>query len=519
MFTFSLGTLANLAIFIPLVGALLIACLPERATKPIALIGAALSLICSLTIAGMWRGLLHTFGTANADSAQSALAGMIPSSTNLGGWGFELSFMGVDQNIMGLVFDRLSTLLVPAFVGIGFVVVIYSTGYLTMKNREHADPGNRRFYALLLTFIGGMAGLGYSSTIVGQLIFFEITGACSYGLIGYYMSDVSQHSAMKALILTHIASLGLYFAAAVLYMKTGTFRLALLETLGDGWKGFAVIAMMFAAWGKSAQLPLYMWLPSAMEAPTPVSAYLHGGSMVKVGVYVLARSVISSGTIPAYVGWVGIVCALLTLVFSFLMYLPQIDMKRLLAYSTISQLSYMFLALSFVILTGGAFQAASISYQGAVAHIFNHAFAKTLFFLVAGTLSYAFGTRLLTKITGLSKVLPLVSGAFIVAALAVAGVPPFSGFFSKFMIFVGGFGVAASAGSLSWLLYLMLIIVLIETICCFAWFLKWIGSCLPGSPSEAMQDYQSVPASIKLSLIILMIMAVASSGIAVIWLS
>ncbi|WP_333894004.1 proton-conducting transporter membrane subunit, partial [Atlantibacter subterraneus] len=179
-----------------------------------------------------------------------------------------------------------------------------------------------------------------------QLLFFEITGGCSWGLIGYYQSAKSQRSAMKALLITHVASIGLYLAAATLFLQTGTFALSALAEL-DGPASLIVFGgILFAAWGKSAQLPLQAWLPDAMEAPTPVSAYLHAASMVKVGVYIFARAILSADQVPHVIGWIGMGMASLTIVYGFMMYLPQKDMKRLLAWSTITQLGWIFFALS-----------------------------------------------------------------------------------------------------------------------------------------------------------------------------
>lgn len=230
--------------------------------------------------------------------------------------------------------------------------------------------------------------------------------------------------------------------------------------------------------------------------------------MVKVGVYVFARAVLCAGAIPHIVGWVALIGAVITLIASFLMYLPQTDMKRLLAYSTISQLSYIFLALAFA-----AF-GSSMAFKGGVAHIFNHAFAKTLFFLVAGALSYTCGTRILTKIRGLGKTMPLAALAFVCAAFAVAGVPPFSGFFSKFMIVSGGFDVATS----NWIMMLIILLALLETVGCFAWFLKWIGACIPGEASPEVAQAQPLPRAMALVFVVLTIMTVCSSFIAAWWL-
>lgn len=480
----SLPFLTVATFLLPAVTAFFIMVLPHKeSARHLCTVGALLSFLASL-------GIMVVFADQGMESIH------VPIFT-----------MG-SVEIIGFVFDRVSTILAPAFIGIGVLVSIYAHGYLTMLNREHPDPGLRRFYVFLVLFIGAMGGLVYSSTLIGQLVFFEITGACSWALIGYYDQEDSKRSANKALIITHIGSLGLYAAAAVLFMNTGTFEIAAIASLADGPKVFVLLAILMAAWSKSAQLPFYMWLPSAMKAPTPVSAYLHGASMVKVGVYVFARAVMSAGAIPEIVGWVGIIGAIITLIFSFIMYLPQVDMKRLLAFSTISQLSYVFIALSLAVF------GSKMAFDGGIAHMFNHAFAKTLFFLVAGSLSYICGTRMLDRIRGLSKASPLLGVGFVCAALAISGVPPFNGFFSKFQIFAGGFEI----GQDNWVVMLIMILVLIETLLCFAWFMKWIGSVVFGEPSEVLQDAQPLPKSMAFSLVVLIIMTVASSFIVSMWI-
>lgn len=468
---------------IPCIAALLIAMLPQPAARKISIGAAGLSTLCALMVwIGMWANGVDDIHV---------------SILTLG-----------NVEVFGFVLDRMSVMLAPAFVGIGFLISIYSVGYLNEHNREHADAPRRRFYAFFTLFIGAMAGLVYSSTVLGQLVFFEITGACSWALIGYYDTPTARASAMKALILTHIASLGLYFGAGYLFFQTGSFDPRAIALLDDSGKTIVLLLVLIAAWGKSAQLPFYMWLPSAMEAPTPVSAYLHGASMVKVGVAVFAREILSAQGAPEIVGWVVVIGAIATCVFSFLMYLPQKDMKRLLAFSTISQLSYIFLGFGFYIF------GSSFAFAGGVMHIFNHAFAKTLFFLIAGAFSFTMGTRMLPKLKGVMKQSPILGIGFGVAALAIAGVPPMNGFFSKFAIFAGGFSVAGN----NWLLMLIVVIGLIETVACFAWFLKWMGSVLPGEPSETVASMQPVPASMKAVFVVLIILTIVSSGIAALWI-
>ncbi|CAM3545851.1 NADH-quinone oxidoreductase subunit L [Vibrio aerogenes CECT 7868] len=472
-------------IIVPFIGALVILFSPKTSAKWICQIFAALATL------GTWF-LASRFFASGAETQAIPL-------------------MQIDHIlIFGLVVDKVSTLIAAAVVGLGLIVTVYSLGYMSRGNKEHPHEGDPRYYIFLLIFIGAMAGLVLSSTILGQLLFFEITGACSWSLIGYYQTPIAFRSALKALIVTHIASLGLFLAAALLFVNTGTFELTAIAALDPTTKMLVMFGIMFAAWGKSAQLPMHMWLPDAMNAPTPVSAYLHAASMVKVGVYIFARGILSSGgNIPEVVGIVGIIGAMVTMIYGFLMYLPQKDMKRLLAYSTITQLAYIFLALSMAAL------GSSLAMDGGITYIFNHAFAKSLFFLVAGSLSYACGTRMLPQIQGLIRRSPLLGVGFCVAAMAIAGVPPFNGFFSKFPLIEAGFGLSSQY---SWLTP-VLILALVESVATFGWLLYWFGKAVIGEPSEVVEEISPLPVYMKVTLIVLIAMSVFSSVIASAWLS
>ncbi len=475
--------IALATILIPFIGAVIIGFSPKQKAVQLCSFFAAIASFLSLLLGLAWLG-----------------NDRIGETIDLVSFG--------QTTLFGVTIDSISTLICFAVVFLGFLISLYSAGYLTMGNREHPHEGTRRYYAFLLTFIGAMAGLVLSSTLIGQLLFFEITGGCSWALIGYYQKPKSLRSALKALIVTHVAAVGLYFAAAYLFAETGTFSLSALSDLDSNAKTIVIFGILFAAWGKSAQLPMHIWLPDAMEAPTPVSAYLHAASMVKVGVYIFARALVSAGDVPEIIGTVGMVMAMITLVYGFWMYLPQKDMKRLLAYSTITQLSYMFLALSISVF------GSQLAFNGGIAYIFNHAFAKSLFFLVAGALSYSCGTRMLPQLRGIMGRIPLLGIGFCVAALAITGVPPFNGFFSKFPLFAGGFVVAEE----HWWIVPLLVIALIETVASFGWFLYWCGKTLPGKPSEEVANASPVPAVMQWVLIVLIVMSLCSSFIAAWWL-
>lgn len=403
--------LALTTLMLPFIGALVVSFSPQRRAAEWGVLFAALTTLCMLS-------LISAFYQADKVTVTLTLV-------NVG-----------DVALFGLVIDRVSTLILFVVVFLGLLVTIYSTGYLTDKNREHPHNGTNRYYAFLLVFIGAMS---------------ELHGDARYLVYG---------------------------------------------------------GILFAAWGKSAQLPMQAWLPDAMEAPTPISAYLHAASMVKVGVYIFARAIIDGGNIPHVIGGVGMVMALVTILYGFLMYLPQQDMKRLLAWSTITQLGWMFFGLSLSIF------GSRLALEGSIAYIVNHAFAKSLFFLVAGALSYSCGTRLLPRLRGVLHTLPLPGVGFCVAALAITGVPPFNGFFSKFPLFAAGFALSVEY----WILLPAMILLMIESVASFAWFIRWFGRVVPGKPSEAVADAAPLPGSMRLVLIVLIVMSLISSVIAATWL-
>jgi hydrogenase-4 component D len=482
------------SILIPFIGGALVLVIPRTWIKGFSLVVAFLSFLGSLV-------------------ALIALAGN-------GKVGITVDLVSLDVHtasgklvVFGLTIDKLSTLIGLAVILVGFLIVLYSTGYLSAQNREHPEHDvKRRFYVFLLMFIGSMAGLVYSSTMISLLIFFELTGVCSWGLIGYYDNPNARKAAMKAMITTQIASLGLYVATAVFLGFAGTFELTALANLADQGKLVIMVGVLIAAWGKSAQLPFHFWLPDAMVAPTPISAYLHAASMVKVGVYILARCLISAGNVPQEVGWIGAIMAIYTMIYGFVMYFPQKDMKRLLAYSTITQLSYIFLALSLSVF------GSPLAYNGAVAHIFNHAFAKSLFFLVAGALSYAAGTKMLPDLKGIMKKMPLVGISFGCAMLAVTGVPPFNCFFSKFSMLAGGFIAAQSVLPDSPLLMVIVVLAVLETIGSFAWLFWVFGAAVPGEPSPEIAAASKLAPSMQFVLATLVILTLVSGFFAAAWM-
>ncbi len=245
-----------------------------------------------------------------------------------------------------------------------------------------------------------------------------------------------------------------------------------------------------------------------MEAPTPISAYLHAASMVKAGVYIFARALVSAGTVPEAIGVIGSIMAIITLVYGFIMYFSQKDLKRLLAYSTITQLSYVFLALSLSIF------GSTLAFNGAIAHIFNHAFTKTLFFLVVGAIGYTTGTRMQPALKGMLTKMPLIAVGFGIAALAITGVPPFNIFYSKFAILAGGFQAARE----NLLLLPLVVIAIIESVGSFAWFFWQFSVTVPGKPSPAVAEATELPWAMKGVLVTLIVLTLVSGYFAAAWM-
>lgn len=316
--------------------------------------------------------------------------------------------------------DGLGVFLAVVATVVGSLAVIFSVDYM----RGEAQLG--RYYALVLFFIGAMVGLVLTSNLLLLFLFWEITALCSYGLISFYNDDPKAVAGgMKALIMTQLGGVGLLLGAILSYAFLGSLDLNVFLDQAPGLPSGVLNAMAFgfllAAAAKSAQFPFQTWLPDAMEAPTPISALIHAATMVNAGVYLLARFYPAFEGVPYWregVMVVGMLSALLAAV----MALVASDLKRVLAYSTVSQLGYMVYAVG----TGGIFASQF--------HLLSHSVFKALLFLAAGAVIHSVGTRDMRKMGGLGKQMPLVRAVFVVGALALAGLPILNGFWSKELI-------------------------------------------------------------------------------------
>jgi NADH-quinone oxidoreductase subunit L len=339
------------------------------------------------------------------------------------GSGLELEF--------GMNYDFLTGVMFIVVTSVSLLVQIYSTGYM------HDDSRYTWFYAALSLFTGSMLLLVIANNLLMMLVGWEGVGICSYFLIGHYWEEKEYSSAaIKAFITTRIGDVGFLFGIFAIFIVGGTFNVVELNHLAEeGEIGgtaltIACLLLFCGAVGKSAQFPLHVWLPDAMAGPTPVSALIHAATMVVAGIYLVARMFVVFEHAGAALEIVAIVAAI-TMVIAALLALVQDDIKKVLAYSTISQLGYMMAALGV-----GA-------YTAAIFHLFTHAFFKALLFLGAGSVIHAAHTNNMSEMGGLRKYMPHTFRTFIIGSLGLAGVFPLAGFFSKDEI-IGG---ALRAGS------------------------------------------------------------------------
>ncbi len=324
--------------------------------------------------------------------------------------------------------DPLSSLFLLIITGVGFLIHLYSVGYMSH------DEGFARFFAYLNLFIFFMLLLVLGSNYLIMFVGWEGVGLCSYLLIGFWFKNTAyNNAAKKAFVMNRIGDLGFLLGIILIFVTFGsiTYHDVFLQAknFASGNPALTAITLLLfiGAMGKSAQLPLYTWLPDAMAGPTPVSALIHAATMVTAGIYMIARSNILYTLSPIAMETVAII-GICTALFAATIGLAQNDIKKILAYSTVSQLGYMFLALGV-----GA-------YTGAVFHVMTHAFFKALLFLGAGSVIHAMsGEQDIRMMGGLKKHLPITHITFLLGTLAIAGCPPFSGFFSKDEILANAF--------------------------------------------------------------------------------
>jgi proton-translocating NADH-quinone oxidoreductase chain M len=319
-----------------------------------------------------------------------------------------------------LIIDPLSVFMAAVSSFIGFLIVVYSLGY--MRREENQSE----YYLMVVLFIGSMMGLVFSGNLIFLYLFWEIIAIACWRLIGFYREPDHVRKADKAFLLTFFGAVVMLLGFIQIYGVTNTFDITAMR--GTMIPGTAVLLILFGLFSKSATVPLHTWLPDAGVAPTTVTALLHAAVLVKIGVYAFARLFLYTFRLPE--GWQQAIPILV--VFSSLVAAAaaavETDLKRILAYSTVSQIGYIFLGFSMMNATG---------VSGSLLFILMHGLAKAGLFLCAGIVIHAVHTKDIREMGGLIKTMPVTALAFLACAFSVIGIPPFGGFFSKFLVIMG----------------------------------------------------------------------------------
>lgn len=394
---------------------------------------------------------------------------------------------------MGVLIDPLTAMMLMVVTTVSLLVQIYSCGYM------EGDPGYGRFFAFLSLFAGSMLGLVLAVNFLQMYFFWELVGLCSYLLIGFYYYKISaREAAKKAFMTTRVGDFGLLLGILLLQLTFGTLDFMELQQLvpiyvmhgGAGFLTIIALLLFVGPIGKSGQFPLHVWLPDAMEGPTPVSALIHAATMVVAGVYLVGRAFFLFSQLPAVmtvIAWLGG----FTAIFAASIAITQRPIKRILAYSTISQLGYMMLALGVGSLTSSFF------------HLMTHAFFKAMLFLSAGAVMHAMAEEAdIFKMGGLRKKMPVTFAAMTIGVLAISGIPPFAGFFSKDEIL-------AAAAQVSPALYILATITAFMTAFYMA---RLLFVAFMGQPAnqEAYDHAHEVGWFMRVPLIVLSVLSVVS---------
>ena len=388
---------------------------------------------------------------------------------------------------LGILLDPISVMMLIVISTVSFMVHLYSFGYMK------GERGFQRYYAFLSLFTMSMLGLVVATNIFQMYLFWELVGVSSYLLIGfYYTKPAAIAASKKAFIVTRFADLGFLIGILVYGYYAGTYtfqpnEMALLKG-GAAMSPLALGLMFIGGAGKSAMFPLHIWLPDAMEGPTPVSALIHAATMVVAGVYLVARM------FPLFIDYAPHVLHLVAYVGAFTAFYAasvacvQSDIKRVLAFSTISQIGFMMVALG--VCTSTDPHEGGLGYMAGMFHLFTHAMFKALLFLGAGSIIHAVHSNEMSAMGGLRKYMPVTHITFLIACLAIAGIPPFSGFFSKDEILTACFRFSPVMG------WIMTVIAAMTAFYMFRLYygIFW-GSSEPGqkSASDESHSHQHTP--------------------------
>ncbi len=477
---------AGMLLLLPAVGALLAATQRRRAADLVAIVFTLGAVVALLALIGV-------FSYVGVGSPLQTSVALMP-------W---LSGAAAQ---FGLLIDGLSVIMLVVAVAIGLLVVLFSAEYLSPRNREHAtEDGKGSYYFWLLLFVTAMVGLAMSPNLLQMFIFWELTTICSWALISFYNTREANAAGYKALVMT--ASGGVLFVGALvlLYAFAGDFGFDALARVPTGVMIAAFLMLLVAAWAKAAQLPFFTWLPDAMAAPTPISAYLHAAAMVKAGVFLMARVIYGSyGAISALpeLGIGVAIAAVITMLVGLYFYFLQDDLKRLLAFSTITHLGYVFFGLGL----GAA--GIWLGFQASLLHIITHGFAKTLLFLVVGGIAYATGARSISRLRGLGARMPWSAFAFGVGLMAVCGIPPLSCFWSKVLLVAAAVKLGGGVG------VLLVAAFVIEATLAFFWFLRVGQRVFFGETSDQASKATEPPALLTGVLVALVILCLLAPLIA-----
>lgn len=333
-----------------------------------------------------------------------------------------VSFTWFNSIKLGFIIDPLTITLLLLVSFLSTLIIIYAHGYM------HGEDGLMRFFAEVQLFAFSMLGVVIADNLLQAYIMWEIMGLCSYLLIGFwFVKPEAAYAAKKAFLTTKVGDIFLFIAILILFTQTGSFAyseiFAAIEagTVSQFWLTAAALGIFGGVVGKSAQFPLHVWLPDAMAGPTPVSALIHAATMVKAGVYLVARMFPLFALAPAATETMLIIGGITALITA-LLAVVQVDFKKILAYSTLSQLGFMVVALG------------SLNWVAALLHLVNHAFFKALLFLGAGSVIHGTGANNIFEMGGVWKTQKLTAIPFLMATISIAGIPPFSGFWSKDLI-------------------------------------------------------------------------------------
>ncbi len=487
---------AVLLLILPLAGAFLVCRYRSRQADDVALLVAVATFIAFIF-------LVNALLSAARTEKLSAVWQFIP-------------WLQVPGGLFGFMVDDIGIIMLAVVVTIGLLVVIFSAPYLSEANRDHPTTnGKGRYYCWLLLFIFSMVGLALSPNLLQMFIFWELTTICSWALISFYDDKRSTAAGYKALVLTSAG--GAFFALALLlmYVPTGSFEFGVLSLLTARRAGVVFLLLLIAAWAKSAQVPFFTWLPEAMAAPTPISAYLHAAAMVKAGVFMISRVVygsystltglraqydigIATITLTGHsLGLVVAFAAVITMLVGLYFYFSQDDLKRLLAYSTITHLGYILFGL------GLAIAGVWLGFQAAMIHLLAHGIAKTLLFLGVGSIAFTTGSRSISALRGLAMRMPTTAFCFSVGVFTLIGVPPLACFWSKFFLL-------AATIKLGGLAALLLVLCFTgEAALAFYWFLRVKQRILL---EDAPTNTQESPAAMIGVLITLAILCLIGIG-------